>query len=316
MHRASKVGVTPAKICVVLFVGLAALSARSEARSAAGRPTFLWRVTPPATSSAVASYVLGSIHVAKKSMYPLPASIGQAFESSDELVVEARVDDPSAQIALMKEGLYLDGDTLEKHVSSKVVALLKKQLKGTMIPYLAASRMKPWMAAMTVLLAEIQKQGFDPKMGIDLHFLTQAKKRHMVIRELEGVAKQVALFRSFSSKEQEKFLYYSLVSAKETRPLMASLIDAWKRGAAKKMHRVMTASIRKHKDVRGVYKRVMTDRNVTMAKTIDDMIKSTRKKLFVVVGSGHLVGPKSILRLLEKKGYRVDQMRTTLQVTR
>lgn len=54
-----------------------------------GRPIFLWTVQ----SETSKSYLLGSLHMAPKTMYPLPRAMEEAFFACDSLVVEM---DPTA----------------------------------------------------------------------------------------------------------------------------------------------------------------------------------------------------------------------------
>ena len=50
-----------------------------------------------------------------------------------------------------------------------------------------------------------------------------------------------------------------------------------------------------------------TKRNLRMAESIDSLA-TAGEKAFIVVGAAHLVGSgDNVLRLLEKKGYRIRQ---------
>ncbi len=55
-------------------------------------------------------------------------------------------------------------------------------------------------------------------------------------------------------------------------------------------------------------KLLLDDRNPGMAGKISNMLESG-KKLFVVVGAGHMSGPNSITELLEKQGLEVRQIK-------
>jgi uncharacterized protein YbaP (TraB family) len=54
------------------------------------------------------------------------------------------------------------------------------------------------------------------------------------------------------------------------------------------------------------YQRIYSDRNVRMASQVEQFLQKKRK-MFVVVGAAHLVGPGSVLGLLRKKGFQVEQ---------
>ena len=87
---------------------------------------FFWQVTSPkgvsghdsATSATV--YLLGSIHFADKSFYPLRKEIEDAFSRSDSLVVEldiGKTDSGAYNRLLSQRGIYKDGTTIKDVVS-------------------------------------------------------------------------------------------------------------------------------------------------------------------------------------------------------
>ena len=83
---------------------------------AAESKNFLWKVR----SKTNTVYLLGSVHLSKKEMYPLNKRIEEAFQQSDFLAVEANLNGP-VQLDLQKvieKAVYSDReDTLETHVS-------------------------------------------------------------------------------------------------------------------------------------------------------------------------------------------------------
>src|SRR5258705_10276628 len=77
---------------------------------------FLWRIQ----SGKATAYLLGSIHVAKPSMYPLDPQIEKAFSNSNVLVVEADASPDKAMamaMKMMQRATYPPEDGLDKHIS-------------------------------------------------------------------------------------------------------------------------------------------------------------------------------------------------------
>jgi len=58
---------------------------------------------------------------------------------------------------------------------------------------------------------------------------------------------------------------------------------------------------------KGIYKTMITDRNIHMANKIKQEFDA-KKSLFVVVGAGHIVGEKGLVDLLKKDGYQLTQI--------
>ena len=56
-----------------------------------------------------------------------------------------------------------------------------------------------------------------------------------------------------------------------------------------------------------MYKAMFFDRNVKMALKLEELLK-TKQSYFVIVGAGHLVGKKGILKLLNKGDYVIRQL--------
>ena len=52
--------------------------------------------------------------------------------------------------------------------------------------------------------------------------------------------------------------------------------------------------------------RLLVERNGNWVESVETCVKQ-RTACFVVVGAAHLVGPDSLVALLQKKGYKVEQ---------
>ena len=140
-------------------------------------------------------YLLGSIHMADKSVYPLAPAIEKAFDSSSALAVEADIGGAKAdmQAKLMSMGVYTKGETLKKNVSAETYEEVEKQGTALGLPAGTLNAFKPWMAALTITALAAQKAGLNPELGLDMHFLNAAHSSGKKIIELEGVEAQPAL---------------------------------------------------------------------------------------------------------------------------
>ena len=298
-----------------LSFGLAAICA-AVTLSGAARATddsgksFFWKVTA-ADGSYV--YLLGSVHVANKGMYPLPKAIEDAFAESTNLVVEADVDNPATQMTVQQDmltkGMYGAGDSLDKHLSEKSMKTFKDFAATTGMPAEQLVQMKPWVLAMLITMTEMQKQGFDPELGIDKHFLAGAKEKNKKVLELESVEFQINLLSGFNDDMQEKFLISTLGDVANLKTDVDKMIDAWKRGDTAAMETFLFKQLKEKPEFQPVFDKVLFDRNVGMVEKIEGYLKA-KDKNFVVMGAGHLVGDKGILKALQTKNYKVEQVNT------
>jgi hypothetical protein len=267
--------------------------------------SFLWEVDGQAGKS----YLLGSIHLLKKEMYPLKPEIEAAFTNTGALVVEADISQGKmAELSALtfKMGLYQGEDSLKAHVSEKTYNRVAGWLKENGMDITGFARFKPWMLALTITGMAFLKQGFDPNYGIDKYFMGQAEGKKDIL-ELEGIAFQMNLFDGLSEQENDLFLFSSLEDISDSAEDIDRLVDAWSQGDAPAMERFVTENVRKYPELKGLFQKLTDERNRRMAEKIFSFLQEKRTFL-VIAGAAHLVGETGIVRLLEAKGFKVRQL--------
>lgn len=268
------------------------------------RKSFLWKVRSETTTI----YVLGSLHFSKREIYPLRQEIEDAFDRSDILAVEANVRDiGKTDVQKLIEGaLYPANDRLEKHISAETYERVKKEMGELGVPPELVSKQKPWFLAMTIIALESVKLGLDPKLGIDMHFLSKAQGKKKVV-ELESLDYQIRLLSGLSERDQELFLLYTLKDLDILEQELDKMIGAWTSGDTKAMEALMTRGVSEDKRLSSIYEKLVYERNKEMALKIKNFLKS-KETYFVIVGAGHLVGSGGVIELLKRDGYRVEQL--------
>jgi len=265
---------------------------------------FLWSVQ----SKRSTVYMLGSIHLLKKDVYPLSGKIEDAFEKSDALAVEADVNDISRLDLqkLMGSAFYSGEDTIEKHVSRNTFDTIKSETERLGLPVEFAYNQKPWFLGLMLESLELMKSGYDPEYGIDKYFLSKATGKKKIL-ELESLDYQIDLLSGLDDAEQELFLLYTLKDLNILVREVDKLVDAWKSGAAESMEATITRSFTEDKRFYPIYEKLIYKRNRNMALKIDGFLKANGT-YFVIVGAAHLLGDRGIIQLLKDKGYTVEQL--------
>ena len=286
---------------ILVFVSFVIFAQEALSQS---RKSFLWKIQ----SKTNTVYVLGSIHLFKREIYPLNQKIESAFGQSEILVVEANVDDiRNVDVQkLMERAFYPENDTLEKHVSPEIYELVKKETSGLGIPVELINKQRPWFLAMTLEALESLKLGFDPNYGIDKYFLSKAEGEKRIL-ELESIDYQLNLLSSFSDKDQELLLLYTLRDLKLLEQELEQLSKAWTSGDTKSMESILTRSVSEDNRFASILEKIVYERNRKMASKIEDLLR-TNETYFVIVGAGHLVGDRGIIENLKRKGYLVEQL--------
>jgi len=267
--------------------------------------SFLWEVQGEGGKS----YLLGSIHLLKKEMYPLKPEIEAAFDNTGALVVEADISqDKMAELSALtfKMGLYQGDDSLKAHVSEKTYKRVAGWLKENGMDITGFARFKPWMLALTITGMAFLKQGFDPNYGIDKYFMGQAEGKKDIL-ELEGIAFQMNLFDGLSEQENDLFLFSSLEDISDSAEDIDRMVDAWSQGDAPGMERFVTENVRKYPELKGLFQKLTVERNRRMVEKILSFLQEKRTFL-VIVGAAHLVGEQGIVHLLEAKGFKLRQL--------
>ena len=288
-------------VFMIVFVSAGFLITRHA--EPASKRNFMWKVR----SKTATVYLLGSIHYLKKDAYPLNIVIEDAFSRSNVLAVEANVNDPDKlYFSKFIEGVFYSGeDTLERHVSPKTYELVTKEFGKYGLPVEILAKEKPWFLALTLTALELLRSGYEPKYGIDMHFLSKAGQKR--VTELESLEQQVDLLSNFSDSEQEAFLVYTIKELNTLGGEADRLLRLWKDGDAGGLESMLSGSAGEDQGMASVYEKLIYTRNRSMTAKIEEILRS-KDTCFVIVGAGHLVGKKGIIELLRGKGYAVEQM--------
>jgi len=266
--------------------------------------SFLWKIQ----SKTNTVYLLGSVHLFKKELYPLSKNIEDAFDQSSVVVVEANVSS-GGQIdlqQLVEKAIYPGDDTLEKHVSRETFEVINKRAGALGVPPEMINKQKPWFLGLMFSSFEYLKLGFDPNYGIDKHFLSKATGKKKIV-ELESLDYQINLLSNLSDRDQELFLMLTFKDLDTLRKDTDTFLQAWISGDTKEVERILTRNVTEDSRLYSIYETLIDNRNKTMSSKIEDFLKGGETH-FVIVGAGHLVGEKGIVEILKKKGYQVDQM--------
>jgi hypothetical protein len=168
--------------------------------------------------------------------------------------------------------------------------------------------MRPWLAGVQILAAQLQALGFAPQYAIDQHFLDEAAAAKKPVAGLETIGFQVDLLSGLPADLQDKLVFSELVDADNLAGDAAALVQAWRTDDTAGMEATVTRAEREHPELQPLTEAVGYKRNAAMAQQVADFLM-TPKTRFVVVGSMHLVGDRGILKLLADKGYRIEQLR-------
>jgi uncharacterized protein YbaP (TraB family) len=287
---------------LILALCVSSPSGAQEARPAASTRHSLWKVQGKRNTV----YLLGSIHLLKKENYPLPVPMESAFTNCAVVVFEtdlSATEDLTVAMSLMSKGQLPEGQTLKDILSPEVYQNFTNHASQSPMPVEMLARFTPGMAATTIEGLEMMKFGFDPELGLDVHFYKLAKKDGKQIVPLESIDFQLGLLNGLSREEGDWFMKQTLKDLDNVKTDSADMVNYWQTGESDKLAQMLDKGL---KESAAIYKRLVTDRNRNWIPKIEELARGD-KNAIIIVGAGHLVGKEGLAELLKKDGFKVTQ---------
>ncbi len=270
---------------------------------------YLWKATRGNTTI----YLLGTMHFAVSSLYPLPEEIEDAFKKSKHLIVEARIDEVDQNKlgqSIKPLILFTPPDKLSNHISEPTRTAFSDYLKWAGESDKLYENWKPWFVASYVSSSIMKREGLKAELGIDRHFLKKAKETNKTVSQLESVESQLKLLGGFPMDVQDKMLRISLLQLKNSSDNLKLIERCWKEGDADSLARLTLKETDGDPGLTSVQRIIYDERNQSMtAKLL--LLLTVPGPHFVAIGAGHLAGEESVLNHLKEHGFAVEQMQST-----
>lgn len=255
-------------------------------------------------------HLLGSFHMLKEQDYPMDPSIELAYAGADALVFEiapAETKSPDLSRGLMQAARFEDGGSLRAVLPEET----RKKLEAFMgeAAVLGSDSMKPWFITLNMTVSMIVQAGFNPALGMDMHFMQRAEADGKPTRGLETVADQIAALSGAPMNEQVLGLEEALRPREEMMQRFDELHGFWRAGDVDAIERLMVEELVDKTPVTA--KLLNEDRNRRWLPQIEAMLAGDEDTL-VIVGALHLVGDIGLVELLRARGYSVERVDPTL----
>lgn len=251
-------------------------------------------------------YLLGSIHMLQATE-TLPPAIDAAYAHAGKLVMEIDMDDLDAaqmQQDVAELAMQPEGQSLQQQLGPEAYRKLEAEVRSLSVDAALLNRFKPWFAAITLTQLQMMKLGFDPAAGVEQRLTRRASEDHKPIQGLETAREQLEIMARLPDEQQREFLLYSLEDTERMVSELGDLLAAWRSGDAAKMGKLLQEGFDEYPDL---YRPLTVERNRKWVPRIEQLLDD-RDDYLVVVGALHLVGKDSVIDLLERKGYKLEQL--------
>lgn len=269
----------------------------------------LWKVTASNTNTAATVYLFGSIHFGVEAMYPLPAAVEQAFDQSDYLAVEFNVlelDPVQASQTMKSFGFYDDGGNLKDALDAPTWQQLNAVATELGIPVNSFLPMRPWFAAIQLVSIQLLQARFREDLGVDRHFLLHAARQKPIL-ELESLDSQLNSFVQLTPEADALFLQQTLAEYAQGVSYLNALSEAWQDGDVEQLGSMVFGDIDDSPAAQNIYQQLFVVRNEKMFAAVENYFRDG-KRVFLVVGVGHLLGEEGLVAMLKGRGYRVEKL--------
>jgi uncharacterized protein YbaP (TraB family) len=290
-------------LCCGWLLLLPALAPALVLADTGGHPVTLW-LAEGANNSV---YLLGSVHLLRREDHPLPAVIDTAYDDAETLFMELDLDDldPLAmQATINRLGMLDEDQSLRDVMGEDLYEDALQAAESLDIPLDMLARTEPWYAAITVEQLALTRIGFNPLWGIEMYMMSRAGEDGKEIHGFESVEQQLGFLDGLSLDAQRELLMQTLAEGANIRDIMDQLIAAWRTGDIAYMEENLLSEIANYPEL---YEAIVADRNRNWVNTIDNLLAGEEDYL-VIVGALHLIGKDGIPRLLESRGYEVNQL--------
>lgn len=293
--------------CAILplaFAGVAPALAKEAAPAAVTQKTkpALWVVRDHDTTI----YLFGSVHVLKPGLNWFDGAVRDAFDKSDEMILELVLPEDQAEAAKVTIPMALDksGTALSARLAPADREAYQAAMTSVGLPPAQLDPFKPWFAAVTLSMLPLTKMGFDPEQGVEKQLTHAAQKAGKPISGFETLTEQLGYFDSLPMDSQVSFLNATVKEIDKLAPQLDKLVALWAKGAPQELAATMNEGFMSTPQLA---KTLLWDRNERWA----DQIKARLDKpgtVFVAVGAGHLAGEKSVQDYLKERGLKATRV--------
>jgi uncharacterized protein YbaP (TraB family) len=288
--------------CAALLLA-SACGARPRAAPEPYLTPLAWEAHEPGRPGSV--YLLGSIHVGTGQMGHLHPAIVEAYGRSEELVVEvdlsSSADSAAMAAAYGARAVLPPGQRLDQLLGDDTWRRLSEYLAERRIDPAPLLGLKPWAVLLQLVRLEFARQGYPAEHGVDRAFLDAAAGQKPIVA-LESYELQLELYDGFPYEVQEMMLRDLLDPAEPYHT--AALVEAWGRGDEQAFLDLLFPPSERW---RPYQERFFFERNEAMARRLEELARDGKTR-FVVVGVGHMVGPRGIPALLADRGFQVQRI--------
>lgn len=251
--------------------------------------------------------IFGTFHRLPEGTDWLSDSLEERFQSSRLLVIEAKnnqITDDYLGYILGQPGVAKDRKSLKNRLGDEDFAAFMRRVAPFGYKEEDVIDYRPWFAI--TLLGKLggDEVGLEFDLGPEQTLSQMAAEDGIEILGLESPAQQTRFYSELSKDVELAWLKTILARGDKPGTRAESLFGFWIEG---NLEAIGERVFQSYKEIPTLYDVFIKDRNENWVEQLEYLMKEGGE-IFVAVGAAHLVGEDSVLKLLQKEGYRVTRI--------
>lgn len=296
-------------ICTAFLVFCSLLLTSCQKKAEISVTPLLYKVSDENSSV----YILGSIHVGRTSIYPLPPDIMSIYENCKTVMFEVdfnTLPDQNNDLSKEETEALVGAETVERAVTA-IKEEYPNMERRAQKAYPSINKENITQAGYHTLqgllsLAASTKSQLIAECGIDQIFLSYALRDKKNIIGAESWEEQYDLTYNLPS-EAYKAILNEYIAVEEMAKRLNDEFDMWCKGDAAAIEQIEVSPLRQA--AKDSWQHVQYDnfviRNQHMADKVIQQLKMD-ETTFALLGVAHIVGEDGVIKLLQEMGYTVE----------
>jgi uncharacterized protein len=254
-------------------------------------------------------YLLGTVHLLKPETQWHSDKLDAAMAEAKELWLELPTTNAEAMqtemMVLVSRFGLAPGTPLSKDLSPEEMKTLDEAAK---VAGLSASQLnvfRPWFAALTISTAAMTRAGYDPASGVDSKVEAIFRARKITPKGLETAEEQIKIFAGMTREQELQYLRETMEEYEEAPVELDRMVRQWASADLAGMEQMFVTEMKAEEPE--LYSSLLVNRNANWVMKIEEMLKGSGT-IFIAVGAGHLIGPDSVVAMLETRGVRSERV--------
>lgn len=254
-------------------------------------------------------YLLGTIHLLKPETVWRTEKLDAAIAESTSLWLELPTTNAAAMqgemmVLVSRYGLS-PADRLSKKLTPDEVQTLDEAARLAGLSAGQLDVFRPWFAALTISTAAMTRAGYDPASGVDSKIEGIFREREITPKGLETAEEQIKVFAGMTPEQELEYLRETMEEYHDAPTELDKMVEQWSTADIAGMEAMFVTEMKAEEP--DLYAALLANRNANWVVKIEELLQGSGTT-FIAVGAGHLIGPDSVIAMLEAKGIKSERV--------